>query len=203
MDKKILIVDKSQNSIELLKLLLTNYSEYIVDVESEYEKIVAGYTNEKYEYIIFDHSCEIADELMNHILTTNPSQKCILLSDSINCPVSCEMCLSTFKFVRLLKPLNPKDVLHYIDKENEFICPNRYIFDDINTLEKLYQFLNLEYNTFYRQKELLEDKIVIKPSNSTNINILELEKLEDNVNDKYFSFVVLPTNVIEIKYSNK
>lgn len=198
MNKKILVVDKSQNNTEFLRLLLTNYSDYKVEVESNYENIVDSYTNDKYEFIIFDHNCEIADALMEYILTNNSTQRCILLSDSINCPVTCDMCLDTFKFVRLLKPLNPKDILFYIDKQNEFICPNRYVFDNIDTLEKLYEFLNLEQNVFYKEKEILEDKILIKTVSNTNIKIDELDKLQANINSKFFSFEILPTNDIQI-----
>lgn len=199
MNKKILIVDKSQDNIELLELLLSEYAHYTVEVESDYDKIVNSYSNDKYEYIIFDHRCEIADDLMNYILTNNPSQKCILLSDSINCPVSCDNCLNSFKFVRLLKPLNPKDILFYIDRENEFICPNRYKFESIDTLEKLFLFLNLENNVFYREKNLFEDKIEIVANDITNIKIDELESLEDNTNPKFFKFEMLSNNNIEIK----
>lgn len=198
MNKKILVVDKSQNNIELLRVLLTDYSDYEVEVRSNYEDIVKNYSNDKYAFIIFDHSCEIADTLMEYILTNNPAQKCILLSDSINCPVSCDTCLTTFKFVRLLKPLNPKDILFYIDKQNEFICPNKYVFDSVDTLEKLYEFLNLEQNIYYKEKDILEDKIVIKTASHTNIKIDELEKLQDNINSKYFNFEILPTNDIQI-----
>lgn len=198
MTKKILIVDKPNNNTELLELIFTNYSEFKVETEFSYEHIISNYKNDKYEYIIFDHSSGIADKLMNYILANNPTQKCILLSDSISCPISCEQCLNTFKFIRLIKPLNPKDILFYIDKNNEYTCPNKNVFDSVDTLGKLYKFLNLEHNTYYREKSLLEDSIVIKPNKNTNLKIDELDKLQQNINNKYFNFQLMLDNSVKI-----
>jgi hypothetical protein len=198
LDKKVLIVDSSKNTREFLQLLINDFSDFSAEVEFDYDSIVENYSNDKYEFMIFDHNCKISDKLMEYILTNNPSQKCILLSDSINCPIDCNTCLKTFNFVRLLKPIDAKDVLKYIDPNIEFTCPNKNVFDSIDTLEKLYKFLNLESNIYFTQKELFEDKIVISSIMSNSLRIEEIDQIEENISKKYFEVNVSTNNKIEI-----
>ncbi len=199
MSKKILIVDTSENCTELLKLLLENFSKYTPEIQSDYNTIISKYKNDKYEFIIFDHSCKISNNLIEHILSNNPTQKCILLSDSINCPVDCDTCKDSFKFIRLLKPIDAKSVLQYIEAKNQFACPNTNVFDSIDTLEKLFMFLNVENNTYLTKKELLKDKILISSSFGRSLRIDEMDKIEDNISKKYFKMNVLANNNIEIR----
>lgn len=196
MKKNILIVDDSQKTINLLNLLLEEYTDFNTIVEKDYQKIINSYTNDKYEFIIIEHNCHKANELVNFVCTTNPQQKVILLSDSINCPIDCNTCLASLKFVRLLKPIDPKSILFYIESNNEFSCPNKHRFDKIDTIEKLYDFINLSENIFFTQKVIEDDKLIISSKLQSALDFNEMEKIKSNINENYFDVNVLDSMII-------
>jgi hypothetical protein len=57
--------------------------------------------------------------------------------------------------------------------------------------------MNLENNLFYKTKEIINDKMIIK-SSIGNININELSKIENLINDSFFKMEVNGNNEIEI-----
>lgn len=195
-NKNILIVDNCDTSVEALTILIEKATPYTPIINTDYNSIIQYYTPTQYEYIIIEHNCKYSDELVNFICTTNPQQKVILLSDSINCPIDCESCLSSLKFVRLLKPIDFKSVLYYLDPLNEFICPNKYRFDSIDTIEKLFDFINLEPNWFYTKKRVVNKRLMITSTHKSSVNINELERIKDNVNTKYFNLEVLEDTIV-------
>lgn len=196
MKKNILIIDDSQNSVNLLNLLIEEYTDFNTIIEKDYKKIINNYTNEKYEYIIIEHNCQKANELVNFICSSNPQQKVILLSDSINCPIDCNTCLKTLSFVRLLKPIDPKSILFYIDNNNAFSCPNQHRFEKIDTIEKLYDFINLSENIFFTQKYIEKDKLIISSKLQSALDFNEIEKIKDNINENYFDVDFLDSAIV-------
>lgn len=194
--KKILIYDTCTQTIESLKLLFNEFKLYEAEIVTNFQEIADRYTNNMYEFIIIEHNCKNSNELINFICSNNPSQKVILLSDSINCPIDCNSCLSTFKFVRLLKPIDFKTIVHYLNLENHFLCPNKHRFDSINTIEQLYDFINLTNNRYYTNKERKGNKLIVSSEMNNTISVEELTKIEDNINKKYFKFEVLENTII-------
>ena len=197
MIKNILIIDKSHKTIELLDLIVSMFTNYKTIVEINKNNVLNLLENSTFEYIIIDHIIDFSDEIITYILDKNPKQKVILLSDNIKCPLSCNDCSHLFRFVRLLKPVEPTAILNYLNDSVNFLCPNKDKFNSINTLEKLYEFVNLEENIFYKIKELVDDKMIIK-SSIGNININELSKMEKSINDSFFKMEVNGNNDIEI-----
>lgn len=197
MHKKILILDQDTNNIEKLEFLIKQYTSFDLDIVNSCKNISASYKENEYEFIIIEHSLEFSNELMNHICTINPQQKFILISNSINCPISCENCLPKLRFVRLLKPIkNYKEILAYLNNTNEFQCPNRYLFDSIDSLEKLIRFINLEGNRFFNQKEIVEDQLIISSNTDGNILYSEFRKINENINEKYFDINFLLQKIV-------
>lgn len=195
----ILIVEESKHILNILTILINEYTQSNIIIATDYKKILDSYENDLYSHIIIEHNCHKSDELINYICSNNPQQKVILLSDSIDCPISCDTCLSTLKFVRLLKPINPKTIIEYLKPENEFICPNRYRFGSIDTIEKLFDFINLEENIHFIQKRVEEGILIIeKTTESNNIFVSEIVKIEKNVNKKFFDLEIID-NLIKIK----
>lgn len=184
---KILIVNETQKSIDTLNVIIEQYTKYDIEINDNVEEIIVNYKNDNYEFIIFDHSFEGSDRIMDFVLSRNPNQKAILLSDSLLCPISCDFCLNNFKFVRLLKPVNAIDVLNYINNNCSFECPNKYRFENIDTLDKLYEFINLEDNSYFRKKELDDKRIIIKNTQLGNIRVKELEKIQNLINENFFN----------------
>jgi hypothetical protein len=197
MIKKILIIDQSFRTINLLDLIVSTYTNYNPIKESNKENIFNLLSNTDFEYIIIDHTIEYSNEIIMFILNKNSKQKVILLSDHIKCPLPCEDCVCTYNFVRLIKPVEPKSLLNYLNTSIDFLCPNKDRFSSINSLDKLFQFINLEDNVFYKTKELLKDKMIINAS-SGNININELSRIENLVNDSFFKILINNSNDIEV-----
>ena len=67
----------------------------------------------------------------------------------------------------------------------------------INTVDALFDFINLEDNSFYKNKELINNKIILKSING-NMNINEIFKIENLVNESFFKMEVNVNNEIEI-----
>jgi hypothetical protein len=195
--KNILIIDQSPRTIELLDLIVSMYTNYNPINEVNKDNIIKLLSEEIFEYIIIDHMIEYSDEIIMFILDKTPKQKVILLSDHIKCPLPCEDCSILFNFVRLIKPVEPKSLLNYLNNTTNFLCPNKDRFCSIDTLDKLYEFMNLENNLFYKTKEIINDKMIIK-SSIGNININELSKIENLINDSFFKMEVNGNNEIEI-----
>lgn len=197
MIKNILIIDQSHKTIELLDLIVSKYTNYNPINEVNKDNVFKLLSNTIFEYIIIDHIIEYSDEIIAYILDKTPKQKVILLSDHIKCPLPCEDCSYLFNFVRLIKPVEPKSLLNYLNNSTNFLCPNKDKFKSINTLDKLYQFINLEDNIFYKTKEFIDNKMIIK-SSIGNININELSKIENLINDSFFQIEINKNNDIEV-----
>ena len=160
----ILIIDHSLRTVSLLNLIVTEFTNYQATIETKKNNIINLLEHTSFEYIIIDHIIEHADEIIAYILNKDPKQKVILLSDHIKCPVSCDDCFSLFQFVRLIKPVKPRTILNYLDKANDFLCPNK-------------------------------DKL---KSITGNMNINEIFKIENLVNESFFKMEVNVNNEIEI-----
>ena len=198
--KKVLVLDDAKVSIERLTLLINSVTNFEIDTSSDTQTAIKLFDNNTYDFIVLEHNCKNSDKFMNHTLSLNPKQKMILLSDSINCPVDCDICLERFKFVRLLKPITMDNVVKYIadgDDEN-FTCPNQYRFDDIDTLEKLYEFIYLDENYYFTEKELNNDALYIRTKLSGTIRFDELVKVQNLINKKYFKVIITEDNSIVI-----
>ena len=64
-------------------------------------------------------------------------------------------------------------------------------------VDALFNFINLEDYSFYKNKELIDNKIIIK-SITGNMNINEVFKIENLVNESFFKMEVNANNEIEI-----
>lgn len=195
-EKNILLIEESQSIINTLKILINNFSDFNIIVEDNIDLIIKNYASEKYEFIIIEHNCKNSNDFINFICEENPLQKIILLSDSINCPIDCDTCLSSLKFVRLLKPIETKNILYFINPKHEFICPNRYRFDSIDTLEKQFDFINLDENIYFKYKKIKEGKLIIYSKQKGSMNIREMQKILDNINNKYFKVDIFEDKII-------
>ncbi len=197
MIKNILIIDPSHKTIELLDLIVSKYTNYNPINEINKDNVLKLLSSMDFEYIIIDHIIDYSDEIIEYILDKTPKQKVILLSDHIKCPLPCEDCSYLFNFVRLIKPVKPKALLNYLNNSTNFLCPNKDKFKSIDTLDKLYQFINLEDNIFYKTIEFIDNKMIIK-SSTGNININELSKIENLINDSFFQMEINNDNDIEV-----
>jgi len=198
MKKRVLIIDESQSCIEKLTILFKEHTTLSSDVAYTYDEATSFFDANVYESIIIDHNCKAANPFIEYILEKKVEQKVILLSDTLDCPVNCEDCLHNFRFVRLLKPINFKEVLKYVNADYIFECPNKYRFERVDSLESLFDFIHLNNNFFYIEKEIIDNKILIKPKSSKSMNFKELSKIEAFVSLDYFDFNVKEDFIVEI-----
>ena len=197
--RSILIIDRITQKVEEFSSVLSDLSDFHIDNSIKYDESIAYFDNNKYEYIIMDHSCKDADLLLEYILTKNPQQKFILLSDTLNCPVDCTFCLNTFQFVRLLKPVKLLEVFKLIKGKVDFVCPNKHRFENIDSIEKLYDLINIDEYGFYKIKEIVNGSLYFRPKDQSNIDIDELNKIQDLVNSDFFESEVLGDFCIKVQ----
>lgn len=196
---KILIVDKITQQVEEFSSILKTLSDFDITNSTKYEESTSCFDKNKYEYIIMDHSYQGADKFMEYVLTKNAKQKFILLSDSLNCPVDCTFCLDTFHFVRLLKPVKLIEVFNYIKNKIQFECPNKYQFENIDTIEKLDALIDISEHTFYKGKEIIDGCLYFRPLSGKNINIIELDKINNLINEDFFEIEVKEDFCIKVE----
>jgi hypothetical protein len=198
--KKILLFDDSEKSKERLILLLDNTTDFKCDMPNKEESAESLFESNSYEFVIIEHSSKGASSFMDFALDLKPKQKMILLSDSLNCPIDCDTCLTKFNFVRLLKPITVKSILRYLVniEDNDFNCLNKHRFDNVDSLEKLYEFIYLEENYFFTHKELVDNSLYIKTKLKSTLRFDELIKIENYVNKEYFDFNLIEDNTILI-----
>jgi len=194
-----LIIDEITQQVEELADILNTLSDYEVDNSIKQKDNIAYFDKNKYEYVIMDHACACSDEFMEYVLTKDPKQKFILLSDSLNCPIACDFCLSTFQFVRLLKPVKLVDIFKYIQNKVEFVCPNQYRFENIDTIEKLTELINIDEYAYYNKKEIIDNCLYFRPMPDSNINVSELTKIQDLINKEYFTTSILEDFCIKVE----
>jgi len=198
--KKILLIDDSEKSKERLLLLLNNTTDFKCDIPNKQESAKSLFENNSYEFVIIEHASKDASSFMDFALDLKPKQKMILLSDSLNCPIDCDTCLTKFNFVRLLKPISIKSIMKYLVNidDNDFNCLNKYRFDNVDTLEKLYEFIYLDENYFFTHKELIDDTLYIKTKLKSTLRFDELIRIENYINKEYFDFNLIEDNTISI-----
>lgn len=196
---KILIIDEITKQVEEFSSVLDNLTPFDIHKTTQFEDCIKYYDNNKYEFVIMDHSCKDSDKLLDYILTKNGKQKFILLSDSLNCPIDCSFCLNTFEFVRLLKPIKIIEVFKYIQNKMEFSCPNQYKLNNLDSIEKLFELINIEEYSFYKYKEIIDECLYFKPENDSNVNIEELNKIQNFTNNDYFETKVMGDFSIKVE----
>ena len=196
---KILLIDEMTNKTNIFLSVLDNLSQFTIHSSIQFMDCVEYYDNNRYEYIIIDHKYKDSDELLDYILTKNAKQKVILLSDTLNCPVDCNFCLNTFTFVRLLKPINISEVFKYIQNETEFSCPNQYRFEEIDSIEKLFDLINIKEYSFYKEKEIIDDCLYFRPEENSNINMKELNIINELIDKNKFETKVMKDFCLAVK----
>ncbi len=196
---RILIIDKITQHVENISAILKTIAGYEVDCAVKYKEGMAFFNEHEYDYIIIDHSCKDSDALMESMLGMKNRQKFILLSESLNCPINCDDCLNTFQFIRLLKPIKITEVFKYIQNKVDFICPNKHRFENINTLEKLNDLINIKEYSFYNKKELVDNCLYFKAAVNKNLDLGELYRIENLINKDFFELNVLDDYCIEVK----
>ena len=196
---KILMIDEINDKVNIFSSVLENLSQFTIHNTIKFLDCVEYYDTNDYKYVIIDHSHKESDELLEYILTKNEKQKIILLSDSLNCPVDCTFCLNTFDFVRLLKPVKIDEVFRYLTQEIEFSCPNKFEFELIDTVEKLFDLINLKEYSFYRRKEIIDGCLYFKPEENSNINTKELDKINNLIDKNKFETKVMKDFCLEVR----
>jgi len=197
--QKILIVDNITHQVEEFSTILSTLSEFDITNSVKYEDSISFFDNNNYEYIIMDHSCKGSDDFLEYVLTKSPQQKFILLSDSLNCPITCDTCINTFNFVRLLKPVKLIEVFNYIKNIIAFECPNKNRFENIDSIEKLETLIDISEYTFYKGKEILDGCLYFRPLSGKNMNINEMDKIKDLINGDFFEIDIKEDFCIKVQ----
>jgi hypothetical protein len=201
--ENILLIDNVIYDTEVFCNILSELFKYEIDTVLEYESVIVLYNQNEYAFVLLDHSVPDANKMIEYILNKNPQQQFILLSDSLKCPVHCDFCLENFRFIRLLKPIDVRETFKYITRKVDFICPNKHVFLNLHTLEQLNELINLQENSCYIKKEILNGKLVIQPNELKNINMYEIEKIKDLVNEDFFTLNIVSDGLIEITSKEK
>ena len=121
MNKKVLLCffgELEASRIQATINLMTNYE---VCISINYEQTLKKYKEFDFEFVIIDHKTKNGNYFIEDILAINEQQQIVLISDSLKCPISCEDCLRDYKFLRLVKPVNYKNLIDLLNKNESFI----------------------------------------------------------------------------------
>lgn len=187
---KILLLDEDHVIIEQLK--------HLVHLGNNWQILTSHYLNyDDIDLVIIDTFNESYNKIFQKILTINPQIRTITVSDQLksNHPKGCEDCTSNYNRVRLLKPIQIKDLFQTIDK---FDTIDRCsLIDSFKTLDNIIPLIvNRFKNLFYDERlRLISSKTLDTESKEHTMQIVALlALLEQNKID----YRVLDENSIKI-----
>ena len=132
----ILVIDKDEFSIQLLKMISRVKKDVNLIVVSDFSNGLKKYKNNNIDIVIVDYSYKKCKKLLKNILKINPNQNTITLSKDISCSeeMGCDFCIKNYNRRRLLKPFNPIDLMMIVNNFNSEKC--RY-FNSMEHIETI------------------------------------------------------------------
>jgi len=121
---KILYIDSPsiQNSIRIALMgQMTNHEVCLIDSE---ERAIEYFMNETPEVVIYEPSVPLSVDILEKILFINPMQKCVSLSDAVDCAdiEGCDVCFSQHNRKAVKKEQGLHALLYLIDNFAEMAC---------------------------------------------------------------------------------
>lgn len=121
---KILFIDNPsiQNSIRIG--LMEEMAHHEVHLIAHYGDAIEFFKEEKPDIVIIDFTIEHGVDAMKKILTLNPHQFVITLSDALDCSeiLGCDFCIESYHKRRVSKHQGIHDLLYLIDNFLETPC---------------------------------------------------------------------------------
>ena len=159
---KILIYDYATTENDIYDLISNHTDIKFIKIDTE-KDFYSLYEKDSYYLIIIDVSKNDGEDIFNYISKIKPKQRIIVLSNRLtyNHSFTCKQCDETFNRKLLLKPLNPKELITYIQNFDNLLC--KYSSNSNNIIEImeeiLKQFVNYEYNIEKRTPGFVKMKI--------------------------------------------
>lgn len=121
---KILFVDNKSTQNSIRTGLMEQMSGHDVHLIDNVEEAVAFFSKERPEIVVVEFTVDFGFEFLHHVLTVNPSQHIISLSDSLDCSehFGCDFCLANYRKKRILKHQGIHDLLYLIDNFSQMPC---------------------------------------------------------------------------------
>lgn len=190
--------------LEALKLesIVKILTQCDVNITNSYEDSIASYNNKLHEFIILDHKTKDGNFFIEDILKIKAKQNIILISDTLKCPISCDDCVEGFKFLRLVKPIDYKVLIPFLNKETTFKCINQYKYSEVSTVNQLNDLLYVKDNLVYNQKKIDNDKLILSSKDGkydSTFMLREYTLIEEIISNGFFKIELVLDNKIEIK----
>lgn len=180
---KILFVDKDKE-FENLFHEISSIGHYDVSFCHDCINGINDYDEHKYDIVLINFSLDFGQKILDHILSKNPKQKIITISNDLVCSETSggEFCQTNYNKRRLLKPVNVFELVRLINNFDDIMCEFKDKFDYpcglIQIMEKVVQqYSKLEYDKESKTVTFEKiDKQVIE-----FINVLESKSIKHSV----------------------
>lgn len=171
---KILVHDLESHEDDIYDLISKTFNIDFVKTKKEniFFKEYENYSID--DIIIIDVTLNIGEKIFNYITLKNPKQKIIVTSNTLtyNHTFTCEDCSNEFNRRLILKPIDPRILIYYIQNFNALLCKFSSNSNEIIEIMEdiLKQFSDYKYcsKTKYIQK-----------NNNSKSNIKELVNITE------------------------
>lgn len=192
-----------------MNILLIDNDEKINGIVQEISKIrnynffKSDFTFDQYfekdiDLVIVDFSDEEAMNLLNQIISFNPRESIITISEKLECAefMNCEKCKRMYNKKRLIKPIDINQLVQTIDNFDTISCRYEnidcfsdfnYIIDDVMRRFDYFVFDKNE-NKIYADKEANENQLTFELLNLTQL-----------LNDFKVEFALVDNKEIQLK----
>ncbi len=192
-DMRILIYDNNIEDIVYLHGLIQQLPlDIFIDKASDYLDEIALYSKHTYDIVFIDVIDDIGKKLLSYILSNNPKQKIISMTDASDCihTTSCDLCLTDYNKSRFIKPINIQDIFNIFlenNKCNVGFCDNKLLLKLL--------LLNKRINSYTLNTDTLR---FTKKTNYNISNVRDIVELAEQLTSLKINFKV-ETNYIQIQ----
>ncbi len=121
---KILMIDRAGFQLQTRKILLEEaIKESVVDTASTLGDMYIAYEKKKYEVVIIDSIIENGQACIDFMLSVDPKQPILVVSDAIKCVISrCADCVDNHEIRRLYNPTPIHNIVRMVEGFQEYEC---------------------------------------------------------------------------------
>lgn len=120
---KILIIDRSGFQLQTRKILLEEALGCVIDSIATLGELYIAFQKDVYSVVMIDHGIENGQLFVDHILSIDPKQPILVVSDAIHCVIGrCEDCVQNHDIRRLYNPTPIKNITRMLEGFKNYRC---------------------------------------------------------------------------------
>lgn len=120
----VLMIDHDGFQLQTRKALIENdIAQCTVMTASTLGDVYILFHKNIYDIVIIDHTIENGQQCIDYILTADPGQSVLVVSDAIHCVIKrCGDCVSHYKIKRLFNPTPIHNIVRLLERFDMYEC---------------------------------------------------------------------------------